>query len=184
MRIGITGHQRLRKPSDWGWVKQEFGNLLSTFSPPLIGITSLAVGADQLFAKAVLQRGGALEVIIPFAGYEANFSEGRDQQDFLFLLQSALKREELEKHGSHEDAYLAAGKRVVDQSDLLVALWDGKPAAGLGGTADIVHYAMQKQTRTIHLNPITKQITFLASPCQLDPPGSCVTKNILRRGSS
>lgn len=27
-------------------------------------------------------------------------------------------------------------------SDVVVALWNGMPAAGLGGTADIVHYAL------------------------------------------
>jgi hypothetical protein len=40
-----------------------------------------------------------------------------------------------------EEAFLAAGKSVVDNCQVLIAVWDGKPARGLGGTADIVRYA-------------------------------------------
>jgi hypothetical protein len=45
---------------------------------------------------------------------------------------------------STERAHLAAGQVVVDRSERLVAVWDGKPARGIGGTADIVSYARQK----------------------------------------
>ena len=161
MRIGITGHQRLWEPLSWVWVKEEFDRLLSSLTPPLIGITSLAVGADQLFANAVLQRGGALEIIVPFAGYEFTFSEERERQEYTRLLQHALKKEVLEKDGSDEEAYLASGQRMVDRSELLIAVWDGLPAIGLGGTADVVRYAVQQRKRTIHLNPITQQVEEL-----------------------
>jgi len=36
-----------------------------------------------------------------------------------------------------EDAYMAAGRRVVDLSDVMIAVWNAKPAKGKGGTADI-----------------------------------------------
>ncbi len=39
---------------------------------------------------------------------------------------------------------MAAGRAVADRSDLLLAVWDGAPAAGLGGTADIVRYAEER----------------------------------------
>lgn len=45
---------------------------------------------------------------------------------------------------STEQAHLAAGQAVVDRSERLVTVWDGKPARGIGGTADIVSYARQK----------------------------------------
>jgi hypothetical protein len=32
----------------------------------------------------------------------------------------------------------------VDRSSVLVAVWDGQPARGLGGTADVVAYARQR----------------------------------------
>jgi hypothetical protein len=37
-----------------------------------------------------------------------------------------------------------AGKVVVDRSSVLVAVWDGQPSRGLGGTADVVRYARER----------------------------------------
>ena len=153
MRIGITGHQRLK---DQEWVQHEIDSLLAELPSPLTGISSLAAGADQLFANAILKHGGSLEAVIPFAGYERVFVADRDREEFKRLLGLATNAETLETEGSAEEAYLAAGKRVVDVADLVVAVWDGKPAAGLGGTGDVVKYAAQQGKKIIHLNPITK----------------------------
>lgn len=161
MRIGVTGHQRLTEPAQWGWVKLELDRFLSSLPPPLTGITSLAIGADQLFANAILEHGGSLVVVVPFAGYEFSFSEGHDRQEYARLLGRAVKREVLEKRGSDEEAYLASGKRMVEQSELLVAVWNGLPAPGLGGTGDVVGYAVQQRKRTIHFNPITREVKEL-----------------------
>ena len=37
-----------------------------------------------------------------------------------------------------------AGKVVVDRSSVVLAVWDGQPSRGLGGTADVVAYARQR----------------------------------------
>lgn len=161
MRVGITGHRKLKEPARWSWVRQEFDRLLSSLTPPLIGITSLAIGADQLFANAVLRHGGSLEIVVPFAGYEFTFSEDGERQEYMRLLQHALKTEVLEKSGSDEEAYLASGKRLVDQSELLITVWDGLPALGLGGTGDVVNYAARQRKKIIHLNPITLEVEQL-----------------------
>ncbi len=155
MKIGITGHQELNDPS---WVKREILRVLYLQSLPLIGITSLAVGADQLFAQAVLECGGALQVVVPFAGYVDSFkADGR--QEYERLLASAAIIEVLPAISSHEESYFSAGKRVVDVSDLVVAVWNGKPAAGLGGTGDVVNYARYQEKCYIHINPITRKTT-------------------------
>ncbi len=39
---------------------------------------------------------------------------------------------------SREAAYAGAGRAVLDRCDVLIALWDGLPARGLGGTAELV----------------------------------------------
>lgn len=161
MRIGVTGHQRLDEPAGWEWVEREVDRFLSSLPPPLLCVTSLAVGADQLFANAVLRRGGTLEVVLPFPEYESTFTETRDRREYARLLRRAAKVRVLERHGSDEDAYFAAGKRVVDTSGLILAVWDGKPAAGRGGTGDVVDYAIRQGKRTVHLNPVTREITEL-----------------------
>jgi hypothetical protein len=52
--------------------------------------------------------------------------------------------EALEHTESTEAAHMEAGKVVVDRSSVLVAVWDGQPARGLGGTADVVAYARER----------------------------------------
>ena len=59
---------------------------------------------------------------------------------------------------SLEKSYLEAGKRLVNESDTLVAVWDGKTAKGPGGTGDIVAYALKSGKKVIHINPIARQV--------------------------
>ncbi len=153
MKVGITGHQDLANPA---WVKAELIRLLRVEDPPLAGISSLAVGADQLFADAVLECGGKLQVIVPFEGYAASFDE-QGRREYERLVNRASRVEVLPDSASEEEAYLAAGKLVVDSSDWLIAVWDGRPAGGTGGTADIVDYARRQRKRYVHVNPVTDE---------------------------
>ena len=157
MKIGISGHQKLDDESAWDWVRVEIDKLLKDFSDDLIGVSSLAIGADQLFAEAVLERDGKLQVIVPFDGYELKFSQGNNRENYFHLLNKAKAVNVLEKEDSEEASYFTAGKKVVDTSDLLIAVWNGEPAAGLGGTGDVVQYAQQHKKKIFHINPITKK---------------------------
>lgn len=159
MRVGISGHQRLRDPGGWPWVQQEMRNYLASQLPTVVGVSSLAIGADTMFAEIVLGIGGSLEVIVPFSDYEDKFAEGHDRRVYRSLLGQAARVETLQRNGSDEEAYYAAGERVADLSDLLILVWDGKPAVGLGGTADIAKYARHSQKAIIHLNPVTRTVT-------------------------
>ena len=47
------------------------------------------------------------------------------------------------ENGSREDAYLDCGMETVNESDVLLVLWDGEPARGKGGTADVIAYARE-----------------------------------------
>lgn len=156
--VGITGHQRLDNPSDWQWVEREINNVLSRLPGPVIGITSLAIGADQLFARSILKHHGTLEVIVPFADYERTFTDSLSRFKYNELLFAASQVDVLEQPGSDEESFFAAGKAVVDRSDFIIAVWNGRPAKGLGGTADIVRYAQKQGKEVVHLNPTTQTV--------------------------
>jgi len=158
MNIGITGHQKLKNPLLWKWVASEINDILGEFSSRLIGFSSLAVGADQVFAEAVLNCGGKLQAIIPFDGYELKFTRGADRERYFRLLHQAAAIETLEKRESNEAAYFAAGQKIVESAEIIVAVWDGKPAAGLGGTGDMVAVALKKHKKIIHINPDTQKV--------------------------
>ena len=109
----------------------------------LEGVCSLAVGADQIFARALLAAGGRLHVIIPCSGYLSTFTTAEARASYKELLDLSASSERLAYGSPTEEAFMAAGRLVADRSDLLLAVWDGGPAAGLGGTADVVHYAKE-----------------------------------------
>ena len=157
MKVGITGHQRLEDPSAWEWVRFALSGELDAMMPPLIGVSSLAIGADQLFAAMVTQRGGQLQVILPFPEYERTF-DAQDIEAYRRMLSMASSVEILQTQGTDEDKYLAAGKWIVQLADVMIAIWDGKPAKGKGGTADIVAYALQRSIKVIHINPVDRSI--------------------------
>jgi hypothetical protein len=150
--IGVTGHQRLPSLTDWEWVRGQLQTVIAGVPAPVIGVSSLAIGADQLFAETVINVGGRIEAVIPFEGYEETF-HGSAKDKFERFRSISSRVEVLERAGSDEECYLIAGRRVVDMCELLVAVWNGKPAAGLGGTADIVKYAFTQKRRLIHINP-------------------------------
>jgi hypothetical protein len=43
----------------------------------------------------------------------------------------------------------------------MVAVWNGKEAAGLGGTGDVVKYTQSKRKKTVHLNPLKRDVSIL-----------------------
>ncbi len=157
-KVGITGHQRLDDPGSWGWVESTIAAELALLSPPLTALSSLAVGADQMFALMLLRLGGGVRAVIPFVDYERTFgSETIDT--YRDLLSRSESVDVLPKQDTDEESYLAAGKRVVDQADVIVAVWNGFPAKGKGGTADIVAYAIGKGIPVIHINPVERTVT-------------------------
>jgi len=156
MRVGITGHQRLDDPSAWTWVEAAMARTLDDCVNNLVAVTSLAIGADQLLASLVLRRGGSVYAVIPFADYERTFV-AEDVDSYRRLL-AVSKVEILVTRGTDEDAYLAAGQRVVALSDLLIAVWNGEAARGKGGTGDIVRYAVGRGVKTIHINPTKRTV--------------------------
>ncbi|HXO40959.1 MAG TPA: hypothetical protein VN999_05885 [Thermoanaerobaculia bacterium] len=163
MVLGVTGHQRLDDEGAWEWVAEEIGAALSRSPSPLIGLSSLAVGADQLFATLVLARGGELRAVLPFAAYAETFSPGRDLDGYRALLGRATSVEVLRACSGRQESYLAAGQRVVDLSDLVIAVWNGEEAAGLGGTGDIVRYALEGHQELLHVDPVRREVRRLGA---------------------
>ena len=137
--IGVTGHQKI-PPEALDYVVAGIRRCLASQAGPLIGFSGLAVGADQLFAREFLATGGDLIAVIPSQRYETTFSDAGllDYQDLLAQCSDTVV---LGYDEPTEASFMAAGEEVVRRSDLVIAVWDGLPAAGLGGTADAVAYA-------------------------------------------
>lgn len=155
VRLGITGHRHLADPAAASAAMEGLIARLTDLLEPVLGsgswvaVSPLAKGADRIFAETILRRPGSrLEVITPFPldDYRKDFVEPDDRAGFESLLARAESLEELPFVRAGDDTrhagYRAVGERVVERCEILVAYWDGRPAAGTGGTAEIVAHAL------------------------------------------
>jgi hypothetical protein len=137
--VAITGHRDL---NDAALARRQIEAELARLEPPLIGVSSLAAGADQLFADAVLAAGGTLDVILPGRDYRETLP-GDFRGDFDRLLAAADSVTTLDHETVGKDAYVAAGLAMLERCDVLIAVWDGERSRGRGGTADLVRRARE-----------------------------------------
>lgn len=151
MQIGITGHQA-RDGIDWSWVRNTIRVELSKIIGIERGLSSLAAGSDQVFAEVALGLGVPVLAVIPVPYYERYF-KGKDLAKYRQLL-CQCEVMQLECNGDDEQAFLEAGKRIVEESDTIFAVWDGKQAEGQGGTGDVVIFAQERGKPVLHINPI------------------------------
>ena len=173
LTVGITGH-RLGGLADvrLGAIGDEIALALNTVEAEALGlfnreatlfakaapvltlVSPLADGADQMAAETGLLRGWRLQAILPFARaiYIRDFDGHEAQARFISLIERADCV--LELPGDPDDgaeAYMAAGRATIAHCDVLIAIWDGKPPRGRGGTAEVVHLAVAQGTPVIHI---------------------------------
>ncbi|MFG3292657.1 hypothetical protein ACGF3G_28105 [Streptomyces sp. NPDC048179] len=142
-RVGVTGHRSI-PPSLLPFVHSGLRRRLSRTDVELEALSCLAAGADQLFADIALAHGVPVTAVIPGMDYEAHLGDEEARATYRRILRSCTTRVDLPRQPTHEQAYFAAGCWVVDHSDQLIAVWDGRPARGPGGTGDVVAYARRR----------------------------------------
>jgi hypothetical protein len=148
LRIAVTGHRRLAcTPALSAAIDRALDLITDQLRPSirdrcrLVVVSALADGADRVVAERALARPGArLEVILPMpeADYVTDFEPAHSLPEFEHLLGAASWVATIPSSRTRQDAYLAAGRAVIDRADVTIAIWDGLPAAGKGGTGDIV----------------------------------------------
>ncbi|MHA6618734.1 hypothetical protein [Pseudonocardia sp. DLS-67] len=143
VRIGITGHTNLT-PESVPLVADDIRTVLAERAGSLVGVSCLARGADQVFARVVLDLGGRLDVVIPAADYRERKVEPDNRAEFEALIGQATAVRVLGFGTSNRDAYAAASEAVLGAVDVLVAVWDGASPGRKGGTGDTVQAARQR----------------------------------------
>ena len=152
LRAGITGHRpdgiaaadphRLRAQ-----VRAVLADVARAGDAPPRVVASLAEGADRLAVTEALALGFRLTAVLPFprAEFARDFATARSRAEYAALVASADEVVELpglRDDTGHGAAYAAANEAILGRSDLLIAVWDGEPAGGLGGTATVVRRAL------------------------------------------
>jgi hypothetical protein len=143
-RIAVTGHMNLTPDSE-PVVSQALKEALARYSPAdLVGISCIARGADSIFAEAVLDLGGALEVVVPSTNYRETKVKPDHATQFDALLSRATTVHTLPHAAANRQAYEAANEVLVSTCDVLFAVWDGQSGVDKGSTASLVDYARRR----------------------------------------
>jgi len=154
--IGVTGHRDLRTSDLAVYRAQiiEFFELLQARYPatPLRIVSALAAGADRLVAQIALDRGYELIVPLPLSpdDYERDFPDS--VQEFRSMLQRVPPEHVFvwprsdagnpqgwcEPQSARDQQYREVGAFVVQQSHILLAIWDGTLDDSSAGTSGMV----------------------------------------------
>lgn len=149
LAIGVSGHRWATESLDLlNSIDEVLERIAQSYSyKELTLISPLAEGADRIVAMRVLSLPGTrLFALLPFPikEYLKDFSSKESEQEFQALFHQAEQVKELPGGPDREEAYVALGRVLLDQSDLLIAVWDGKPSNGRGGTEEVVQMARER----------------------------------------
>jgi hypothetical protein len=144
-RIGVTGYTSLSGEAAALTLEALTAVLHGYAGPDLHGVTCLARGADQLFARAVLAVRGTFEVVLPARDYRDRIVGDEGRKDFEELLEQATTVRMMPYSTSSRRAYLAASTAMLSRSELLFAIWDGGPSKEVGDTAHVVSVARDQR---------------------------------------
>ena len=173
LTVGVTGHRKEAIPGEeCESLKERIRSALAllvegaaavraqeaafyTDDPPrLLFISPLADGSDQMAARIAVELGFDLHVVLPFpaAIYRRELADDESRAGFDALVARASCV--LELPGEHEepvDAYVMTGRATIAHCDLLLAIWDGLPPRGRGGTGEVVELAVVNGTPVVHV---------------------------------
>lgn len=178
LHVGITGHRwnklqiheqtRIERQLDdvlvaiaasADKVAESAGTFFADTSVTIRLLSGLAEGADEM-ALRLRPRSWELCAILPFSAhrYAQDFApdrtgDGRGREaEFRASLAQCCRVLELPGGDRDGQAYNRAGALIARQSDLLIAIWDGKAAAGPGGTASVVADALERNVAVIWIS--------------------------------
>jgi hypothetical protein len=119
----------------------------------MLFVSPLADGADQIAADIALELGFELHAILPFArsDYRTTLHNSALTRFDLLADRASCVLELPGDLDNQHDAFVMAGRATVAHCDILIALWDGLPPRGRGGTGEVVELALTRGTPLIHV---------------------------------
>ena len=132
MRIAVTGHRPKRLKGQQKEVKKWLSKQLDKYECTE-AISGMAQGADQIFAQVAVEKDIPLTCCYP---YRKSFFHQEEQK----ILNKAKNIKFISEVYTGNKAYWFRDKYMVDNCDLLLAVWDGIKA---GGTWLTINYAQK-----------------------------------------
>ncbi|HUP18581.1 MAG TPA: hypothetical protein VM778_01365 [Gemmatimonadota bacterium] len=140
----MTGHRALADPPA---VAEAVDRALARIRSECAGaptlVSALAEGADRLAVERALAIEMRVLVLLPLPepAYLTTFESDSSREEYRRLAARADGGLVTLPALAAEEAYEEHAERLVGTSDVLLAIWDGGPSRGPGGTTDVVNRA-------------------------------------------
>jgi hypothetical protein len=146
-RIGVVGHRVLAEPEKIraGIDKALRRAVKYCGGQPVTVLSGLAEGADLLAAEAALAKPSVtLTAVLPLPRkrYVEDFRSARSRAEFERLMDQATDIITLPRQKSRPEAYAQLSDYLLKHCDVILAVWDGEPERGRGGTGATVRTAI------------------------------------------
>lgn len=183
IQIGFTGHRPNRLSPDHMLAIR--GKLIFVFeklymaiadseiysSSSKVGFTlvsGMAAGADLAAIYAAKHLSWRLNLLLPYNrnDFIKTFSSIKDIDEFTQFLADASNVTEMDALGdvtSIDESHEVLGKYLLENCNMLVAVWDGGESKGKGGTVDIIESAIKIGKRVIWLDTSSSEISVKIS---------------------
>lgn len=171
VRVAISGHRLNQLPeAARPALRQKIAEALEALErcareagakAPMVLVSALAEGADRFAAHAARARQWHLESPLPFLipRYEQDFAGAASIEEFQSLLKAAdsvtpIDGEALIAAGADGAApYAAVGQALLEHAQVLLAVWNGAPKKGPGGTAEVIENALAMGLSVVWITP-------------------------------
>lgn len=158
--VSATGHRPQHLTArERDWVRRELARVTRKLRDEhgmRVGISGMAVGADQWWAAELVNTGVSLHAHVPFPQQPDRWCQA-DRDEWRRLLDLAAS---VTYYGDHYDVKLlhARNAGMLAACDVVVAVY--KPSKSSGGTASAVRSARQRRLPIVLLNPESMAVTL------------------------
>jgi len=163
LAVGFTGHRKVPYETKSRQVIRDFlARQKESHHGIMYGISSAAAGGDQLFAESCLELNIPLRILLPRPAEQ--FRADFDDTSWLRtvrIMENAISVEVSGRHETRNEQYYDCGIQTVAESQLLMALWDGLPSRGAGGTQEMVSYARKTGHPVAWIHSETGELQWL-----------------------
>ncbi len=184
--VGVTGHRPhkldVNNPALRASITRCLSGLVSAHpSHRFFVLSPLAEGADRMLAQIAMVEFGMDLIValpLPYDLYKDDFESEASINEFKTMVGLAHRYYELPmKFGNQEmladqgnteprnKQYALVGAHVCERADALIGIWDGNPAGGVGGTAEVIEWRRCGRVPA----PFANNATFLQRPVLTDP---------------
>ena len=126
---------------------KEIDKALRQLKPEKV-ISGMALGVDQWAANIAFKLKIPVLAAVPFDGQEKKWPD-KSQSIYRKLLNKASEIVVVSPPGFTKEKMQIRNRFLVDQSDLLIAIFNGSP----GGTANCIEYAKHTNKKIIFIDP-------------------------------